>query len=110
LLRAESEVSEFPDIDSAWAEATRHLDQAGIDLTETPLFLILGEPRGSGPALFDAAHLPLLVSYSPRQPDAPLHLYADRDGIYVTCPGASLLGRQSGLLNADRRLSPVARP
>ena len=109
-LHAETEGSEFPDIDAAWAEATRNLDQAGIDLTETPLFLILGEPRGSGPALFDAAHLPLLVSFAPRRPDAPLHLYADRDGIYVTCPGASLLGRQASLLNADRWLSPVASP
>ena len=34
-------------------------------------------------------------------PEAPVHLYATRDAIYVTCPGASLLGRYAASLAAS---------
>lgn len=97
LLWPEQDVSDFPDIDEAWDEAVAALHQAGIDLTEAPLFLVLGRPLGGEAALFSAAQLKLTVTGVPRQPDAPLHVFASRDGIYVTCAGASLLGRQAAL-------------
>src|SRR5205085_10340970 len=68
---------------------------AGIDLTAAPLFLVLGRPAGGEAALFQAAQLQLAVKMAPPRGDAPLHVFANRDGIYVTCAGASLLGRQS---------------
>ena len=37
-----SEVSEFPDIDRAWAQAMEALARADIRLDSTPLFLVLG--------------------------------------------------------------------
>jgi hypothetical protein len=98
LLGSEEKTSAFPDIDAAWHEALQSLDRAGIDLTEAPLFLILGQPRGTEESLFAAAQLPLQVRHVPRRPGAPLHVYASREGIYVTCAGASLLGRLAGLL------------
>jgi hypothetical protein len=95
LLWPEDEESQFPDIDEAWAEAVDALHQAGIDLTEAPLFLVLGRPAGGEAALFQAAQLQLPVKMAPQRADAPLHVFGSRDGIYVTCAGASLLGRQS---------------
>jgi hypothetical protein len=101
LLTADWEASEFPDIDQAWAEARVNLDRAGIGLDNAPLFLVLGEPGGGGSSLFQASRLPLQVVDVPRRPDAPLHVFSDRDAIYVTCPGASVLGRLAEMLGVD---------
>jgi hypothetical protein len=101
LLLPEEKASAFPDIDAAWSEARQALDRAGIDLTEAPLFLVLGRPRGTEESLFAAAQLPLQVRNVPRRPASPLHVFASRDGVYITCAGASLLGRQSLLLDED---------
>jgi len=97
LLQPDQTASLFPDIDAAWKEALASLDRAGIDLTEAPLFLVLGKPAGTEESLFAAAQLPLQVRHEPRAAEAPIHIYASRQGIFVTCPGASLLGRQSSL-------------
>jgi hypothetical protein len=101
LLTPEPEGSDFPDIDAAWDDARAALNQAGIDLTEVPLFLILGRPAAPEEALIQAAQIPLTVKLAPRDPEAPLHVYGNRDGIYVICPGASLLGKQAALLAGD---------
>lgn len=101
LLGPEEKSSAFPDIDAAWAEALEALDKAGIDLSEAPLFVVLGQPQSTEESLFAAADLPLQVRHVPRRPTAPLHLYASRDGIYLTCGGASLLARQTALLTEE---------
>jgi hypothetical protein len=95
LLRAEPEASHFPDIDEAWAAAVRGLAQAGIRPGDLPMFLVLGRPQGPEEHLFAAAQLPLVVKQTPSDPGAPLHVYATRDAIYVTCAGASLLGKHA---------------
>src|SRR5438105_1685685 len=61
---------------------------------DLPLFLGLGRPSGPEEALFDAAQLAFVVKQAPAGP-APLHVYATRDAIYVTCAGASLLGKHA---------------
>jgi hypothetical protein len=98
LLQPEEEASVFPDIDEAWAEAVKALEQGNIDLTEAPLFLVVGKPAAAEEAMFAAAKLNFTVKQSPRRADAPLHAYANRDGVYVSCGGACLSGRQSELL------------
>jgi hypothetical protein len=98
LLQPEEEASVFPDIDDAWSEAVKALEQGNIDLTEAPLFLVVGRPAAPEEALFAAAKLNFTVKQSPRRSDAPLHVYANRDGIYVSCAGACLSGRQSEIL------------
>jgi hypothetical protein len=98
--------SHFPDIDAAWDEAVRALGQADIGLTDAPLFLVLGRPEGSEDALFQAAQMPLAVRRAPPDPKAPLHVYANADGIYVTCVGASLLGRQAAILTGEFDTDP----
>jgi hypothetical protein len=101
LLGPEDTASDFPDIDEAWAEAVQALNESGIELTDAPLFLVLGKPAGGEEPLLNAAQLSLTVKQAPKRPNAPLHVYANRDGIYVTCAGASVLGRQAAVLNGE---------
>jgi hypothetical protein len=98
LLGLEEEASRFPDIDQAWEQAIAALNEAGIDVREPPLYLVLGRPAGSEVSFFNGVQLQLKVVHVPNRPDAPLYVYANRDGIYVTCAGASLLGRQADIL------------
>jgi hypothetical protein len=100
LLSTEEESSVFPDIDEAWTEAVQGLDQAGLGLTDLPLFLVLGRTEAPEDELFKAAKLQLVVRQTPGRA-APLHVYASRDAIYITCAGASLLGRQATILAVE---------
>jgi hypothetical protein len=95
LLSAPPEVSHYPDIDAAWDQAVRALGQAGIRVGDLPLFLVLGRPQGPEEPLFNAAQVQLVVKQTPSELGAPLHVYASRDAIYVTCAGASLLGKHA---------------
>src|SRR5262245_41478348 len=61
LLMPEVETSNFPDIDAAWNEAVHTLGQAGIQITELPLFLVLGRPDGPEEPFFQAAQLNLVI-------------------------------------------------
>jgi hypothetical protein len=101
LLTPEAEEADFPDIEAAWDEAVASLNAAQIDLTEAPLFLVLGKPMGGDDALFAAAQLQLTVKGVPSRADAPLRVWASRDGVYVTCAGASLLGKQCAILAGE---------
>lgn len=108
LVDSDETASAYPDIDAAWQEAIFALDKAGIDLTETPVFLVLGKPVAGEDALFSAGQVPVQVRQQPRRPDSPLFVWGSRDAVYVTCAGASLLGRQAALLVEDRK--PAAEP
>lgn len=98
---------DFPDLDAAWEEAVAALSEAGIGLCDAPLFLILGRTAGGDASLFSASQVPWSVEHIPAEPEAPLHVYANADGIYVTCAGASLLGFQSALWSGDLELAAV---
>jgi hypothetical protein len=102
LLWSEGEeASHFPDIDEAWNEAVRAVHNAGIDLRDVPLFLVLGRSHGNEESLFQSANLQLAVNRAPSTRDAPLHVYANRDGVYVSCPGTSLVGKQAAVLTGE---------
>jgi hypothetical protein len=101
LWFADADESDFPDIDQAWDECMRALAQAGIQLPKLPLFLVIGRPESSEDHLFEASGLKLVVKQTPAYPNAPVHVYADRDGVYVTCRGASVLGKLSGILSLE---------
>jgi hypothetical protein len=100
LLYAEVEESPFPDVDEAWDEAVNALLNARIDPTEVPMFLVLGRAAGTEEALFAASKLSLAVKGAPARADAPLRVFANRDGIFVTCAGASVLGYHASILRA----------
>jgi hypothetical protein len=93
--------SEFPDIDRAWDQAMEALTKASIALDETPLFLVLGWTSSSEEALFRAAGIKAQVRQIPRDLDEPLHVTAARDSIWITCPGASVLGQWNPAAAAD---------
>jgi IcmF-related N-terminal domain len=101
LWFSDPDASPFPDIDDAWHEAIRALGHAGIQLPRVPLFLVLGRPASSEERLFEASGLKLTVKQTPANPNAPIHVFAERDGVYVTCRGASVLGKLAGMLTLD---------
>src|SRR5262249_38968194 len=80
LLEPDEQVSDFPDIDAAWQEALTELGEQGIDITEVPLFLVLGRPDSPEAGLFHASQLPFKVR-APQRASAPLHVYGNHDGI-----------------------------
>lgn len=98
LLVTEADPTDFPDIDDAWEEALDALDAAGINITEVPLFIILGRPEAPEENLFNASQINFLVKNVPSRASAPLHVYGNRDAVFITCAGCSLLGKQAALL------------
>lgn len=77
------ETARWPDIDKAWREAMVELDRQGIDISSTPLFLVLGCDGGSREQqLFAAAPISFDVHAAPPG-SAPLHVYAGTEGIFV---------------------------
>lgn len=101
LWFAPADASPFPDIEEAWREGMTALAQAGVKLPEVPLFLLLGRPATSEEHLFQATGLKLVVKMTPANPRAPVHVFADREAVYVTCQGASLLGKLAGILSLE---------
>lgn len=98
LIRSQPDESEWPDLEQSWREAKTALEHAGIDLSATPLYLVLGRPSSTERNLFAAAGLPLSVTQTPRNPGAPLHLFGNSEAVYVTCNETSLLARQATIL------------
>lgn len=115
-LLLDSRSGEFPDIETAWTEALAALDRAGIDPSEAPIFLVIGKPKTTTADFFSATQLPFTVRSEPRRADAPIRVYANRESIFVTCEGASVLAKFSDLLTTSQHLaalrakSPAASP
>jgi len=106
-LWLEGDVSPFPDIDFAWKAGMTELKKSGLDITQIPLFLVLGSASDAQEKLLvDAAQLNLRVRDVPQGP-APLHWYANPDAIYLFCSEAGALsklaamGRQAADEEAD---------
>ena len=92
LWTADHDSAEFSEIDRAWREARAAMRRAAVELGDLPVFLVLGNPVGGSTSLFHASGMPLAVSDVPRRPDAPIHVFATYEAIFVTCPGLSALG------------------
>lgn len=92
------EVSPHADIDDAWREALQALENERIDVMQTPIFLVIGRTIEDEEVMFAGAQMELSVERTPRQADAPVHIYANENAIFVTCAGASLLGEHARLL------------
>lgn len=107
LLGAEEERSIYPDIDRAWEQAVAALEAAGIQMAEVPIFLVLGQPEGTEQALFAGSQLELSIESVPKDFGAPLHVYASPDAVFLTCAGASLLGRQAQKLMEEEAPPPL---
>lgn len=77
--------SSQPDIKSAWDRATKDLAAAGISISETPIYLVVGSNGGRlEQSMMDG--LDRSFSVRPEGSDSlPLHVYADQNAIYVYC-------------------------
>lgn len=93
MLASNRPTTDFPDLDAAWDEVLTALDKAGIGINDTPLFLVFGQLPEGFDALFRALPHGLMVAGGTGHTSA-LRVYANREGIYVTLLGASLLGAQ----------------
>jgi len=99
-LWLEPDVSKYPDVDRAWEAGVQALAEAGIDLTDLPLYVVLGVPNENDAAgLIAAARITTVVAGSPKG-KSPLHWYASSDAIYLLCTGLGRLGRLSELAAA----------
>jgi hypothetical protein len=91
----EEDVSKYPDIDRAWKEGLKALAQQQIDLTNVPLFLVVGvRDERQAKSLFDASQMQFSVSQVPSGP-APLHWYGNHNAVFLVCTEASCLGQIS---------------
>jgi hypothetical protein len=93
LLSPGQPTTDFPDIDAAWDEILAALAKAGVGVADTPIFLALGEFPNGFESLFRALPNGLAVAGG-SAPGSPIRAFANRDGIYLAVPGASLLGIQ----------------
>jgi F0F1-type ATP synthase membrane subunit c/vacuolar-type H+-ATPase subunit K len=98
-LWLQGDVSRFPDIDYAWKAGLAQLAQHGLNLAETPLFVLFGSAGIlQEKALFEASRLGLRLQQVPPG-DAALHWYANPDGIYLVLTNVGCL---SGLASLAR--------
>jgi hypothetical protein len=104
LLGPDRDPGEFDDVRDAWSQIRTALDEAGLRLGTVPVFLVLGNPSSGVRAVFDAARLPLRV----RAVSGPLAAFAGPEGIFICCPGVSLLPLLTPRLTAV--VQPTAAP
>jgi len=106
------ERSRFPDIDEAWRAGLAELQRCGIDLAETPIFLVLGTAdEAQEKNLLAATRLDLRIRDLPQGP-AALHWFATGEAVYLTltktCCLSHLTGLSRNLLAEDRpRVEPA---
>ncbi|QDS87371.1 hypothetical protein EC9_15490 [Rosistilla ulvae] len=90
-------------IHSAWQESLHRFTAAGIDVSRTPLYLVLGSPAGGVRDFFSASHTDLVVLPSAEEADQPIQVCGNRDAIYVCCREASLTGNFTRRAAASRQ-------
>ena len=105
----EGNISRFPDIDSAWKAGVNALKEQGINIANTPLFLVLGSPDSNFSSnLIRTAQIDLNVNEVPSGP-AALHWYANQDAIYLFCTQTcclSKLSTMSGMIESGMAAAP----
>ncbi|MHB0955502.1 MAG: type VI secretion protein IcmF/TssM N-terminal domain-containing protein [Pirellulaceae bacterium] len=98
-LWLEADVSRFPDIDRAWQAGIQELRRKGVDIGNTPLFLVLGADwERVADRLMGASAMEFLVPGVP-EGCTPLRWYAHENGVY-------LVATDVGCLTHINRLAP----
>ncbi len=98
----EVESSVFPDIDAAWNAGVQALGKAGIDLTNTPLYLVVGvNEANAANTLMHASGWELVVEGAP-DGAAPLRWFASRDAVVVFCLDTSAMSLCHAPVAADK--------
>lgn len=94
-LWLEGEPSAFPDIDRAWDTAIEAMKEQSIDPSETPIFLLIGPGTVESVNAFMATSNTQFPVRAPLGP-APLHVFANQQGIYVVCTECCQLSKLQG--------------
>jgi hypothetical protein len=106
-LWLEGDQSRFPDIDFAWNAGVRELEDFGLSLGTTPLFVVAGSQScEQEQALMQATGMNFRINGVPEGP-APLHWYAHPGGIFLFLSETCQLSALAVLLN-KRDAQPVA--
>jgi hypothetical protein len=102
------DTSEFEDIERAWRIGVQELDFFNVDLSYTPLFLVLGLPRSDEAGFFAASKLRWLgIAPQPQEEAAaPIRFYFNEEAVYVTCPAVGSLAEQNLKNYSAPSLSP----
>jgi hypothetical protein len=92
-LWLEGDASRFPDIDAAWQEGMKALQQNGADLSAMPIFLVIGAPEDRlTKSLFKSTGFEWVIRDTPSGL-APLRWFVDERAIYVVCIETGRLGK-----------------
>ena len=105
MMTSRSESAEHPEISKAWTKVETTLKNASIDITETPLFLLIGKPEGGTANFLNAGQVVRSIPQTPAEDNAPFHVFAGDEAVYVCCESSSLLGRQSTMFADARRMA-----
>jgi len=93
----EGNVSPFEDIDRAWKAGLAELDRQGFDLSQIPMFMIIGSAgEMQEKAIFDASRMSLSLREIPQGP-AALHWYANPDAVFLALTNVGCLSRLATL-------------
>lgn len=88
----EKDYSRFPEIDEAWKAGMSALRNQGIEIVDTPVFLLLGVgSKYEADALFRGAAVPLCIDGEPYE-KGWLHWYATTEAVYLVLTQACRLG------------------
>ena len=99
--------SNFPDIDFAWKQGLEALKANGVDVTQTPIFLVLGSPdHTTALNIHRASRISMNVKQVPEGPGA-LHWYANQEGVLLFLTNACNLSKLS---STAKSLVEVGRP
>ena len=109
-LWLEGDLARFPDLDEAWREGMVALQQNGLDLSQLPLFLILGAPdQRQADNLMNASGMSFVVESTPVG-RAPLRWYANDTAIFLFAVGTGYLSRLNQVTTKEGGRRPSANP
>lgn len=89
---------EYPDIDDAWRTALLQLEEEGVNITELPMFLVLGSSASGDKGFFEGAGMSKML-IAPGKGQPPVRLIATPKAIYVMASGVSAWSTYCNLLN-----------
>lgn len=106
LLGPDAESDDYPDVSAAFREGLERLAMKGVRVADLPLYLVLGNTRAGLDNLFQAGQVGIEV-FGPARGEPPVRMWASRNAIYVTAPGAGALSKYADMLSRGPTEDPT---